>query len=327
MTTVVTSGEPAGIGPDILLKLASQGQLGALVLGDINVFTERAKILNIDISVQEYQGGAIQPQNGRIIIQHIKAKRAVVAGQPDPENAEYVLSQIDAAVAGCLTKNYSSMVTAPVCKATICESGMPFSGHTEYIAALTNTSHVVMMLACEQMRVALVTTHLPLSQVPSSITDSKIKLTIQTVLDALKYQFGLSTPKIMVAGLNPHAGEGGYLGREEIDIIQPALQNFDARMVQGPFAADTMFSSTNVGRTDAFVAMYHDQGLAVLKYAGFGKAVNITLGLPIIRTSVDHGTAFSLAGTGMANPSSLLYAIEQASHMQNQKANTELSLF
>jgi len=239
----------------------------------------------------------------------------VCVGQDNPDNAEYVLAQLDAAVAGCLTHNYSAMVTAPINKAMVCQAGYEFSGHTDYIAELTQTKNVVMMLACEKMRVALVTTHLPLADVPAAITPLKVEQTIITVKAALQNQFGLASPRLMVAGLNPHAGEGGYMGTEEIDVITPVLARFDSRQVIGPVAADTMFSVENCQTVDAFIAMYHDQGLAVLKYAGFGNAANISLGLPIIRTSVDHGTAYNIAGTGKASTGSLRYALSQAVYM------------
>ncbi len=213
---------------------------------------------------------------------------------------------------GCLNGYYSAMVTAPVAKSVICDAGHFFSGHTEYIANLTQTKQVVMMLACEQMRVALVTTHLPLKDVSEAITPHRLEQTILTVRASLQNQFGILSPKIMVAGLNPHAGEGGYLGREEIDVIAPVLSQFNPLDVIGPMAADTMFSQENCREVDAFITMYHDQGLSVLKYAGFGKAANISLGLPIIRTSVDHGTAFSLAGTLNACDRSFRHAIKQA---------------
>lgn len=315
MSVVITSGDPAGIGIDIILKLASHRPLTAVVLGDIDVFKARAALLNLPLQIEAFEGQQLPLTPGTVVVQHLAVSQPVTVGTPSPENAEYILSLLDAAVAGCVTQNYSAMVTAPVCKATICQAGHAFNGHTDYIAKLTQTSHVVMMLACHKMRVALVTTHLPLKEVPTAITPLKIEQTILTVRAALQQQFGIETPKVMVAGLNPHAGENGYLGREEIEIIQPTLAQFNANEVVGPVAADTMFSPKNCQNIDAFIAMYHDQGLAVLKYAGFGDAVNITLGLPIIRTSVDHGTAFSLAGSGKANDGSLAYALKQAQLM------------
>lgn len=320
MTIVITSGEPAGIGPDIILKAALNKALPGVVLGDLNLFKERAALLNYPIKIEAFEGQELPLGAGNIVVRHIPLAKNVLPGLPNRANAEYILAQLDAAVAGCLSKNYSAMVTAPVCKSIICEAGHSFTGHTEYIANLTNTKHVVMMLACKEMRVALVTTHLPLSEVSKAITKSSVEQTVSVLRHALKNQFLIKKPKIMVAGLNPHAGEDGYLGREEIEVISPALSNFDESEVIGPMAADTMFSKDNCLKADAFVAMYHDQGLAVLKYAGFGLAANISLGLPIIRTSVDHGTAFSLAGTGNISEGSFLYALEQARLMSLEEA-------
>ena len=316
MTIVITSGEPAGIGPDIILKAAASNALPCVVLGDIDLFSMRACMLGLDIQVLPFLEKAFVPKQGRLYVQHLPVRQAVVPGLASAANADYVLAQLDAAVIGCMSGHYFAMVTAPVAKSIICEAGYCFSGHTDYIAQLTQTSHlVVMMLACEQMRVALVTTHIPLKEVSSAITPLRLEQTILTLQSDLKRFFGIEQPKIMVAGLNPHAGENGYLGREEIDVIAPVLAQFDHQHVIGPMAADTMFSIDNCKQVDAFVAMYHDQGLAVLKYAGFGNAANISLGLPIIRTSVDHGTAFSLAGTLSGSEGSLLYAIQQAKMM------------
>mgnify|MGYP006075022289 CR=1 FL=1 len=315
MTIVITSGEPAGIGPDIILKAASKQALPCVVLGDIDLFRQRVVKLNLSVKIKPFNGQKFAQEVGSLFIQHIPLKKSVIAGQPDKANAEYILAQLDAAVMGCMNKHYLAMVTAPVCKSIICEAGHFFTGHTEYIANLTQTKQVVMLLACQSMRVALVTTHLPLADVPKAITPHRVEQTILTLRAALQNQFGIASPKIMVAGLNPHAGENGYLGREEIDVIAPVLAQFNPNEVIGPMAADTMFTQGNCQKVDAFVAMYHDQGLSVLKYAGFGQAANISLGLPIIRTSVDHGTAFSMAGTTKACEGSLLYAIEQAENM------------
>jgi len=312
MTIVITSGEPAGIGPDVILQAACKQTLAAVVLGDVDLFQERAALLNLSLTIESYYGQELPTNKGHLLVKHLPLRKKVEPGVASLSNAEYIMSQLDHAVNGCLNNTYSAMVTAPVNKAIISEAGVAFSGHTEYIAKLTHTKHVVMMLACKEMRVALVTTHLPLSEVPKSITPIKLEQTILTVRAALQNQFGIRSPIIMVAGLNPHAGEGGYLGSEEIEIIAPVLARFNPSEVIGPMAADTMYSHENCQKADAFIAMYHDQGLAVLKYAGFGRSVNITLGLPIIRTSVDHGTAFDLAGTGKSSEDSLLYAIEQA---------------
>ncbi len=312
MTIVITSGEPAGIGPDVILQAAAKNTLAAVVLGDIDLFRERAKLLNLSLNIESYYGQELPSTSGHLLVHHLPLRQKIEPGIASLSNAEYILAQLEHSVNGCLNNTYSAMVTAPVNKEIINEAGFNFSGHTEYIANLTQTKHVVMMLACQQMRVALVTTHLPLSEVSKAITPVKLEQTILTVRAALQNQFGIESPLIMVAGLNPHAGEGGYLGTEEIEIIAPVLARFNPAEVIGPMAADTMFTHDNCQKADAFIAMYHDQGLAVLKYAGFGQSVNITLGLPIIRTSVDHGTAFDLAGTGKASEDSLVYAIEQA---------------
>lgn len=315
VTIVITSGEPAGIGPDIILKAASRKVLSAVVLGDVDFLSRRAALLGVDVRIEVFDGSALLPEVGVVYVQHIPLKQEVIPGTPHPENAEYILAQLDAAVQGCMNGYYSAMVTAPVAKSVICEGGYFFLGHTEYIAELTQTKQVVMMLACQEMRVALVTTHLPLKDVAKAITRYRLEQTILTVRASLQNQFGIKSPKIMIAGLNPHAGEHGYLGREEIDVMTPVLSQFNSEKVIGPVAADTMFSQENCKEIDAFIAMYHDQGLSVLKYAGFGQAANISLGLPIIRTSVDHGTAFSLAGTLKVDDESLCYAIKQADMM------------
>lgn len=315
MTLVITSGEPAGIGPDIVLQAAASQALDAIVLADMHLLENRAQMLGLSIELLKYDGHQLTPQRGQLSVSHIPLIRQVVPGKPHPDNASYLLEQLQSAVAWCQDKTVSAMVTLPICKATINQSGTPFSGHTEYLADLTKTDEVVMMLASKAMRVALVTTHLPLSDVPKAITKSKLKKTIDITLNALKSQFHITSPCIAVAGLNPHAGEGGFLGREEIDIIEPVLDRYNESEVQGPFPADTLFTPDNCERYDTFLAMYHDQGLSVLKYASFGESVNITLGLPIIRTSVDHGTAFPLAGTGRASQASFLYAYQQAQDM------------
>ncbi len=322
MTLVITSGDPSGIGPDVILQMAMSRSVPAIVLGDIDVFRARAELLNLPVELLDYQGGDIPYDKGILTIQHLPVAQPVQIGQSQPDNAEYILSQLDAAISGCLTMNYSGMVTAPVNKAVINQAGHDFSGHTGYIAALCQTDDVVMMLACQAMRVALVTTHIPLAKVPEAITPQKLKRTIAIVQAALQEQFGIDEPRLMIAGLNPHAGEQGYLGSEEIDVIEPVIAQFDDSRISGPYAADTMFSHDNCQTADAFVAMYHDQGLAVLKYAGFGEAANITLGLPIIRTSVDHGTAYDLAGTGRATAGSLIYAFEEAMKMSQKTPTT-----
>ena len=314
---LVTSGEPAGIGPDICLSLAGTDYPLVLV-GDIFLLEQRAALLGIPVELIEYRlGRNIKPVPGRLHCLHLPCIEPVVCGQLNPANAAYVMSMLGQAVDLCLSGEFGGMVTAPVHKAVINQAGISFTGHTEFLAERCGTPAVVMMLACDVMKVALVTTHLPLHAVPRAITQDLIIQVIRQLHTSLQSDFGLANPCILVTGLNPHAGEGGYLGREEIDCIQPALIRLNEQGINalGPFPADTLFSQYNIERADAFVAMYHDQGLTVLKYAGFGQAVNVTLGLPIIRTSVDHGTALELAGTGKAETGSLKAAVAMAASM------------
>lgn len=314
---LVSSGEPAGIGPDICLNLA-HATLPVVVAGDRRVLAERAKQLNQSITFHDYHPNQeIITQPSHLTVCSRACLAEVEAGQLNPKNAQYVIELLKTATARCLAGEFSALVTAPVHKAVINDAGIPFSGHTEFFAELTNTPQVVMMLACAEMKVALVTTHLPLQAVPAAVTPDKIKSVIQIIHMSFQQQFKKGRPAIAVTGLNPHAGENGYLGREEIEIIIPAIHALQKQgiHVQGPFPADTLFTPHYLHQYDVFVAMYHDQGLPVLKYAGFGEAVNVTLGLPFIRTSVDHGTALSLAGTGQADSGSLLAAIEMAQQM------------
>ncbi|MFN4149143.1 MAG: 4-hydroxythreonine-4-phosphate dehydrogenase PdxA, partial [Rhodocyclaceae bacterium] len=300
----VTSGEPAGIGPDICLALAERSFAAHLVvLGDRDLFGQRARML----------GRAI----GALDIRHVPLQKPAQAGRLDPANAPYVLELLDSALAGCLSGEFAALVTAPVHKGVINDAGIPFTGHTEYLAAKTGTPRVVMMLAGGGLRVALATTHLPLKDVPAAITQGELEATIRILHADLVAKFGIDRPRILVAGLNPHAGEGGHLGREEIEIIAPVLEKLRAEGMNlvGPLPADTLFTKNVLADSDAQLAMYHDQGLAVLKYAAFDTGINVTLGLPIIRTSVDHGTALELAGTGRASPTSLFAAVEAAIEM------------
>jgi len=308
----VSSGEPAGIGPDICLALADL-KLPIVVAADLTMLQERAALLKKKISFQSYPVNG-KTEEGTLTVFHIPCPAPVKPGHPTTTNAPYVLDMLTQGVEGCLNGKFSGLVTAPVHKAIINDAGIPFSGHTEFLAKLCNIDTVVMLLACEAMRVALVTTHLPLNQVSKALNSEVIMNVIQQLHHSLQKDFAIGQPKIYVAGLNPHAGEGGHLGHEEIDVIIPALEKLRASglNIKGPLPADTLFSIPNCQDADVFVTMYHDQGLPVLKYAGFGQAVNITLGLPIIRTSVDHGTALELAGSGKANHSSLLMAIQQA---------------
>jgi len=305
----ITSGEPAGIGPELCLRLAEKAWPARLVvLGDHDLLASRAHALGLDI-------------NG-IEILHVPLAAPAVAGQLNPANAGYVLQLIDTALHGCRSGEFAAMVTAPVHKGAINDAGIAFSGHTEYLAAQTNTPRVVMLLAGAGLRVALATTHLALKDVPAAITSDSLETTLRILHAGLRSQFGIARPRILVAGLNPHAGESGHMGREEIDMITPVLEKLRAEGMDlvGPLPADTLFTKNVLAGSDAQLAMYHDQGLAVLKYAAFDEGVNITLGLPIIRTSVDHGTALGLAGTGKASPSSLFAAVAAAIDMAQRRA-------
>jgi 4-hydroxythreonine-4-phosphate dehydrogenase len=256
-------------------------------------------------------------------VEHVPLERPVTPGKLDPANARYVLAVLDRAIRGCMSGEYAAMVTAPVQKSVINDAGIAFTGHTEYLAEHARTPHVVMMLVGGGLRVALVTTHLPLTDVPRAITRNGV-LTVLRVLDAdLKRRFRIARPRILVAGLNPHSGESGHMGREDIDAITPAIADAVAAGIdaKGPIPADTLFVPERVKQADAVLAMYHDQGLPVLKYASFGRGVNITLGLPFIRTSVDHGTALDLAGTGRADPTSLAEALKLAADLADVRTS------
>ncbi len=310
----VTSGEPAGIGPDICLALAAQRlPCRAVILADRELLEQRAARLGLKLRLRAFEP-ARAPAAGELEVLHLPLGVPSIAGRLNPANSRYVLDLLDHAVAGCADGRFAAMVTAPVHKGVINDAGVAFTGHTEYLAALTSTSRVVMMLAGGGLRVALATTHLALADVPAAITRESLQLTLQIVHRELQQRFGLAQPRILVAGLNPHSGEGGYLGREEIEVISPLLADMRraGMRLEGPLPADTLFTPQVLARGDCALAMYHDQGLPVLKYASFGKGVNITLGLPIVRTSVDHGTALELAGSGKADPGSLIAAMETA---------------
>ena len=268
------------------------------------------------VDILDYAPGNT-PRAGTLEVLHVPLGSPVTAGQLDVANARYVLNVLDRAVAGCKSGEFAGMVTAPVHKGIICDAGVPFSGHTEYLAEATDTPLVVMMLVGGGMRVALATTHLPLKDVSAAITRPLLTDTLRILHTDLRTRFGLAAPRILVAGLNPHAGEGGHMGREEIDVIAPVLEALRAEGMdlRGPLPADTLFVPHTLAQGDAVLAMFHDQGLPVLKHASFGGGVNVTLGLPIIRTSVDHGTALDLAGTGRADPGSLFAAVELAISM------------
>lgn len=323
----ITPGEPAGIGPDLLLTLAQQPREHHwVVIADPDLLAARARQLQLPISLSTFDPLApAQPQAaGQLSVLPVPLAAPCEPGRLDPANAPYVLATLDAAIDGCLAGRFDAMVTAPVHKGVINDAGIAFSGHTEYLAARTGTDKVVMMLATEGLRVALATTHLPLKAVAAAITHPELTRVLEILHADLVQQFGIERPRILVAGLNPHAGEGGHMGREEIDIIEPVLAQLRERgmALEGPLPADTLFTPKYLERADAVLAMYHDQGLPVLKYKGFGQAVNITLGLPIIRTSVDHGTALELAGSGLAEAGSLATALDTAARMVTARRRT-----
>jgi len=313
----ITPGEPAGIGPDLVIALAQMEQHHQLVvIADPDLMLQRAAELNLPLRLHEIDL-SLPPkanQKGELTIQSIKLAESAVCGKLNVANAPYILQTLDAAVYGCVQHHYAALITGPVQKSIINDAGIHFSGHTEYLEEKTHTDKVVMMLATEGLRVALATTHLPLKEVAAAITQPELEQIIQILHRDLQQQFGIANPQILVCGLNPHAGEGGHLGMEEIEVIEPALKKMRLQNMNliGPLPADTLFTAKYLDKADAVLAMYHDQGLPVLKYKGFGNAVNITLGLPMIRTSVDHGTALDLAGTGKADMGSLRTAIQTA---------------
>ncbi|OQS38972.1 4-hydroxythreonine-4-phosphate dehydrogenase PdxA [Chromobacterium haemolyticum] len=313
----VTTGEPAGVGPDLALRLTEFGTGSRCVLiGDKAMLAARARQLGLSLTLHDYAPGAPAPKQG-LEVCDVPLAAAAVPGRLDPANASYVLATLDRAIDGCLAGEFAAMVTAPVHKGVINDGGVAFSGHTEYLAERTRTSKVVMMLAGGGMRVALATTHLSLRDVPDAITTDNLEQVIRILLADLRVKFGIAAPRVLVAGLNPHAGESGHLGREEIEIIEPLLTRLRGEGLDliGPLPADTLFNPDKLRHCDAVLAMYHDQGLPVLKHASFGAGINITLGLPIIRTSVDHGTALDLAGSGRAHPGSLFEAVQLATQL------------
>ena len=316
----ITPGEPAGIGPDLCIQLAQKPQAHELVLiADPTLIQQRATQLGLPIKLRELdKKQPPRPLNaGELCISPVLLKVPAIAGQLNAANASYVLDTLSHAIDGCQDGTYAAMVTAPVNKGIINDSGVEFSGHTEFLQEQTECPQVVMMLATEGLRVALVTTHLPLLEIPAAITPERISSIARILNQDLQRYFGIKTPRILVCGLNPHAGENGHLGREEIEIIEPTLKRLRSEGLNlvGPLPADTLFTDHLLKDADAVLAMYHDQGLPVLKYKGFGQAVNVTLGLPIIRTSVDHGTALDLAGSGKADTGSLKTAIHYAQEM------------
>jgi len=320
----VTSGEPAGIGPDICLALAGRRLPARLVvLADLGLMQERARLLRADVKLAQYEAGSARAgARGTLEVLHLPLERPCRAGVLDPGNARYVLALLARAADGCASREFDAMVTAPVHKGAINDAGIAFTGHTEYLAERTRTPQVVMMLAGGGLRVALASTHLALKDVPAAITREGLERTLRVLCDGLSRCYGIARPRVLVAGLNPHGGEGGHMGREEIEVIAPVLERLrgEGFDLVGPLPADTLFTPANLDAADCALAMFHDQGLPVLKYASFGRGVNITLGLPIIRTSVDHGTALELAGTGRADAGSLFAAVEAALEMVGARA-------
>lgn len=310
----ISAGEPAGVGPDICLL--AHGRLAAIsrpvYFGDPRLFNARAAEIGIKVDFNNLSSGAFV--QGAFNVCPIDLEAPVVAGSLDATNAPYVLGALKAATKACLAGRCVALVTGPVNKAGINAAGITFAGHTEWLQEFTGASRVVMMLISPSLRVALATTHLPLSQVPKAITTDLLEGVIQVTCSELKKRFAIERPHIMVCGLNPHAGEDGHLGTEEIEVIGPAIRSLASQglHITGPVPADTAFIRNRLQDVDAVVAMYHDQGLPALKATGFGEAVNITLGLPIVRTSVDHGTALDIAGTGKADPTSFIAAVETA---------------
>ena len=311
----VTSGEPAGIGPDICLSLANRvDERPIVVLADLNLLQQRAAMLKLEVELIAYTGQQQSSAVGQLYVEHVAVNEPVVEGELNPNNSAYVLEQLRRSADYAMTGKSVGVATAPVQKSVINDAGIAFSGHTEYYQEFAGVARVVMMLATKTLRVALATTHLPLRAVADAITAERLRQVIDILLHDLKTKFKISQPKVLVCGLNPHAGEGGYLGMEEIEVINPVLESYRAQGIDLSLSlpADTLFTPENLKDADAVLAMYHDQGLPVLKSQGFGEAINITLGLPFIRTSVDHGTALSLAGTGQAKSSSLNVAVDLA---------------
>lgn len=316
---VITPGDPAGIGPDILLKLSSQALPAPIVaVGDKKIFRERATQLHMNIQCVDYDEKIhTQHQPNTLPIISVPTDIPCEAEKPNPKLANYIIKTLTMATEGCLSHRFSALVTGPINKEIINQSGISFTGHTEFLRELTGAKKSVMLLMTNKMKVALLTTHIPLKNVPSSITEENLTSTIEIISHDLISRFGIRNPRIAICGVNPHAGEGGHIGDEEQKIMIPTINKLKQQgfNVKGPLSADTVFTPKLLNEADVILAMYHDQGLPVLKYQGFGHAINVTLGLPIIRTSVDHGTAYDIAGTGKANSESLYQAILLASQL------------
>lgn len=322
---VLTCGEPAGIGPDVVLGAAlCDWPVELLAIGNKAALADRAELLGLDIELIPFTSGMPPSPNraGTLCCLDVPLIAPCIAGELDTRHSSAVLASLELGVSLCQAGEGAAMVTGPVHKGVINDAGIPFSGHTEFLASLCGTEKVVMMLASPKLRVALATTHLPLRAVPDAIEQASLTRTIGVIHQSLQSQWDIASPRISVLGLNPHAGEGGYLGDEEVRVIEPVIQSLREKglAIRGPLPADTAFSNSLREGTDVYLAMYHDQGLTVLKSEGFGEAVNVTLGLPIIRTSVDHGVALDLAGTGRADDASMKAAIEMAIQLASNKA-------
>jgi 4-hydroxythreonine-4-phosphate dehydrogenase len=328
---ILTSGEPAGIGPDLCIAIAEgEWPCDLIFAGDAALFKDRAQRLGARIEIVSIanlpERREHRPSYMRVLHRPVAAE--VRCGRLDPTNARYVLSLLDAAIDGCVRGDFDAMVTAPVQKSIINDAGIAFTGHTEYLAERTGPPLPVMMLASGNLRVALATTHVPLAAVSSTITRPLLEQVLRILDHDLRSKFGISAPRILVCGLNPHAGESGHMGREEIDVIAPVIEHLRQHGMQliGPHPADTAFTPHMLKQADAVLAMYHDQGLPVIKHVGFSDAVNVTLGLPIVRTSVDHGTALDLAGTGKADAGSLIAALELAATLSTPSTLSTTSI-
>ncbi len=329
MTTpriALTPGEPAGIGPDLCVQIAQQAHPAELVaVADPALLAQRAAMLGLPLRLLPFDPASppAPQQAGELRVLAVPLAQPASPGKLDPANSRYVLETLRLAGKGCLAGRFAAVVTAPVHKGVINDAGVPFTGHTEFFAELTNAPLPVMMLAAGELRVALATTHLPLKDVPAAITPQRLTQVLRILEHDLRRKYGISRPRILVCGLNPHAGEGGHLGREEIEVIEPVLDGLrrEGMDLVGPLPADTLFTPRGLAGADAVLAMYHDQGLPVLKHVGFGHAVNVTLGLPIVRTSVDHGTALELAGSGRAEAGSLEAAIAEAIRLSRVAAS------
>ena len=317
----ITPGEPAGIGPDLVVQAAQrERQMPWLVIADKNMLAARAQLLQLPLTLDDnLQSPSLLP--GHLTVLHTPLANTVIPGLLDTANVPGVMAALDAAIAGCMHDDYSALLTGPMQKSVVNDAGIAFSGHTEYLAEKSGVEDVVMLLMTDAMRVALATTHLPLAQVSNALTQPLLERRLHILNNTLRQQFAVAQPRILVAGLNPHAGEGGHLGSEEINVIQPVCEHLRSQGMDlvGPLPADTLFTPKYLQHADAVMSMFHDQGLPVLKYSGFGQAVNVTLGLPFIRTSVDHGTALDIAGSGDAALGSFLAALTVASELITNK--------